>query len=100
MYPAIPPAAPPCSGPSPQGPVEDELHFLVACSRFETERKAAFEEITSLVPRFGNLSEQQQFTTLLCPTDSKTAKITNRLIKQLLKLRDKVEQETQNGVSN
>jgi hypothetical protein len=34
--------------PSPSGPVDDEHHFVMKCTRFDTERIIAFEEISSI----------------------------------------------------
>jgi hypothetical protein len=91
----------PCSPPhtsasSPPGPstapVDDEQHFVTKCTRFDTERNTAFEEMSSLVPNFQNLSEQQKFITFLCPTQPQTAKIANRLIKRMFELREKIDQ--------
>jgi hypothetical protein len=62
------------------------------CTRFDTERNTAFEEMSSLAPNFLNMSEQQKFTTFWCPTQPQTAKIANRLIKRMFELRDKIDQ--------
>ena len=84
------------SSPSPPGPstapVDDEQHFIMRCTRFDHERNIAFEEMSALVPNFSNLSEQQKFTTFLCPTQPKTAKIANRLIKIMFEVREKIDQ--------
>ena len=48
--PPPPPAS--TSSPPPPGPVDDEYHFVMICERFEAERTAAFEEMSSLVPSF------------------------------------------------
>ena len=96
------PCSPPrtTSSPSPTGisssPVDDEQHFVMGCTRFENERKVAFEEISALVTNFSNLSEQQKFTTFLCPTQPKTVKIANRLIKSMFEVREKIDQARNN----
>ena len=80
------------SGPTPPaGPVDDELHFTIRCPRFETERNIIFEEMSSLLPGFLSLSDNEKFVTLLCPTKPQTAKLANRLIKKMFELRDKID---------
>ena len=64
----------------------------MSCSKFSDVRKFAFEEINFISPQFLNLSENQQFYTLLCPTEAKIAKITNRLIKHMFLDRGKIDQ--------
>ena len=60
------------------------------------ERTAAFKELSSLVPRFADMSESDQFMTLICPTQPKAAKIANRLIKLMFELRDNIDKEQNN----
>jgi len=84
----------PWSGQSPSAStaIDNEQHFLMSCSRFSDVRKSAFEEINFISPQFLSLSENQQFYTLLCPTEAKIAKITNRLIKHMFLDRGKIDQ--------
>ena len=87
--------------PPVQGPVvDDEQHFLVTCHRFEGVRKSAFEELSALLPTFDSLSESQQFSTLLCPTQPQTAKVANRLIRKMFELREKIDNATNNSESD
>ena len=53
----------------------------------------AFEVISSLVPNFSNMSEQQKFKKILCPTQPQTAKSANRFIKKMFDLREKIDQK-------
>jgi hypothetical protein len=80
----------------PAGPVDDEQHFIIKCTKFEPERNTAFEEMSSLVPNFLNMTEQQKFNTFLCPVEPKTAKIANKMIKQMFELREKIDQARNN----
>ena len=86
-------------GPS-TAPVDDEQHFVMICTRFHNERNIAFEEISALVPNFLNFSEQQKFSTFLCPTQPKTAKIANRLIKNMFEIRGKIDQARNNNIND
>ena len=47
--------------------------------------------MSSLLPGFLNLSDNEKFVTLLCPTKPQTAKLANRLIKKMFELRDKID---------
>ena len=87
-----PPPASSSTSPPPPGPVDDELHFVMKCTRFDDERKIAFEEMSSLVPTFSNMSEQQKFKIFLCPTQPQTTKLANRLFKKMFDLREKIDQ--------
>ena len=88
----------PCSGQSPSTSalIDNEEHFLMSCSRFSSVRRSAFEEISFIFPHFLNLSVNRQFCTLLCPTDPKIAKITNRLIKQMFNDRERMDKSNGN----
>ena len=88
-----PPTTSTSQPPAPPGPVDDEHHFVMKCNRFDTERIIAFEEISSLVPNFSTMSEQQQFKIILCPTQPQTAKSANRFIKKMFDLREKIDQK-------
>ena len=91
------PQTPPASTPSPPpGPVDDEFHFVMKCNRFEAERITAFEEMSSFVPNFTNMPEQQKFKIFLCPTQPQTTKLANRLIKTMFELREKSNQPENN----
>ena len=87
------------SSPSP-GPVDDEKHFMVECNRFAAQRTAAFIELSSLLPCFKDMSESDQFITLMCPTQPKSAKIAHRLIKTMFELRDKIDQDKNNPTTD
>ena len=84
--------APSCLGsrPPPTSPIDDEYHFLMNCSRFKNMREIAFEDISVHLPVFSNLSEIQQFCTLLCPTHATVTKIVNRFIRDMFQSREKL----------
>ena len=66
-----PTSSAPCSPGSrspPTSSIDDEYHFLMKCSRFNSLREIAFEDISFYLPSFSNFSQKQQFCTLLCPT--------------------------------
>ena len=85
------PSSPPSTSTPPPGSVDDEYHFIMKCFRFEAERHMAFEEMSSHVPSFASMPPQQ-FVSFLCPTQPKTAKISNKLIKLMFELREKIDQ--------
>ena len=86
----------PCSPgyePPPTPCVDNEYHFLMACPRFNEVRTTAFEDIALNLANFKSLSQKQKFSTLLCPTQAITAKIVNRLIREMFQLREKIDNQ-------
>ena len=83
----------PCSGPPPTPCVDNEYHFLMSCPRFNEVRTTAFEDIALNLSNFNGLSQKQKFSTLLCPTQAVTAKIANRLIREMFVLREKIDNQ-------
>ena len=83
----------PCSGPPPTPCVDNEYHFLMSCPRFDEVRTTAFEDIALNLSNFCGLSQKQKFSTLLCPTQAVTAKIVNRLIREMFQLREKIDNQ-------
>ena len=73
--------------------IDDEYHFLMNCSRFKDVRDSGFQDISLILPNFANLSTMNQFRTLLCPTKAKAVKIVNNLIKEMFKLREKIDNQ-------
>ena len=71
--------------------IDDEYHFLMNCSRFNVVRDSAFQDIS--LPNFANLSKMNQFCTLLCPTEAKTVRIVNNFIKEMFKVREKIDNQ-------
>ena len=100
--PAAPPhPASPTRPASPQqqpGLLDDEQHFLVQCNRFNDERNGVFQEMSSLIPNFIQMSEQNKFKTLLCPITPQAAKITNRFIKMMFDKREKLTNPTETNI--
>ena len=43
------------------GEVEDEIHFVTSCERYDNKRKAFYDTILSLNKHFGNLSKKDKF---------------------------------------
>ena len=79
---------------SPQlpSPIDDEFHFLVQCPLFSNERSILFEKLGSLIPSFSQLSLENKFKTILCPTSAKATKLANRFIGLMFKTRMKIDQ--------
>ena len=88
------PSAPSPGPPPPAGPVDNEFHFTIKCSRFESERNLIFEQLSSLLPGFLNFSDNEKFATLMCPVKPQTAKISNKFIKQMFELREQIDKES------
>ena len=88
------PTCPPPQSPTPQ--VDTEQHFLINCKRFSSERNVTYLEMSKLVPNFMNLSEDNKFKTLLCPTTPQSAKITSKFIKLMFQLRENIDKNNIN----
>ena len=69
------------------GYLDNEQHFLASCSSFTLKRNCMFGRMESIKPGFLKLTTAQQTATLLCPTTVLTAKLTNKYIKILFKIR-------------
>ena len=78
--------------PHPPSPVDDEFHFLVQCPLFSNERKSFFEKLGSIMPSFPQLSLENKFKTIVCPTSAKAAKLANRFIQLMFNTRSKIDQ--------
>ena len=85
------PASPTRPAPPQQQPglLDDEIHFLVQCNRFNDERYNLFQEMSTLMPNFMQMSDQNKFKTLMCPITPQAAKLTNRFIKMMFENREK-----------
>ena len=70
-----------------EGYVDNEEHFLVSCSSFTLKRNCLFGRMESISPGFLNLTPVKKTATLLCPTAVITAKLTNKYIQILFKIR-------------
>ena len=70
-----------------EGYVDNEQHFLVSCSSFSLKRNCLFGRMESIIPGFISLPPVQQTATLLCPTSVVTAKLANKYIQILFKVR-------------
>ena len=78
--------------PHPQNPVDDEFHFLVQCPLFTNERNIFYEKLGSLNSSFSQVSIENKFKTILCPTSAKAAKLANRFIKLMFNTRKKIDE--------
>ena len=70
--------------------IDDEFHFLIACSRFNNTRRTFYSAIAAIIPDFKKMDDDKKFLTLLCPTNPKTVKIANRYIKFMFDQRNKI----------
>ena len=81
----------PCP-PQPPSPVDDEFHILVRCPLFSNERTVFFGKLGAIIPSFPQLSIENKFKTILCPTSAKAAKLANRFIQLMFNTRSKIDQ--------
>ena len=60
------------------GSIDTELHFLIFCDRFESTRNCLFNRIELIHPGFSQLSNENKFLTLMCPTNPQFTKLVSR----------------------
>ena len=92
-----PPSCPPCPPASagPPSPPDTEFHFLAQCTMFTADRNCLFKKL--LNPKFANLSLEEKFRILLCPTTAITIKLVNKFIKNMFKGREKYDELRSTG---
>ncbi len=69
---------------------EDEFHFLMTCSKFESERVKLFAEITKITPNFAALDDKCKFQWILSNEDKYVNNITANFIHQSFNKRHKL----------
>ena len=72
------------------GEIGDEYHLTMKCSVFDVKRACFIGKMNSIIPGFKNLTSEDQFKTILCPTNSAAVKVTNQFIRILFLSRDKL----------
>ena len=70
--------------------IGDEYHLTMECKTFRTKRACFVGKMESISPGFKSLSKKDQFKTLLCPTKSAAAKVTNQFLRILFLARDNI----------
>jgi hypothetical protein len=80
----------PCGAP---GQIDDEYH-LFSCPVFVKLQHCLFKDISELNNKFAGLSFKDKVNSILCPTNSKICRLTNKYIKTIFDLRDKLDEST------
>ena len=70
-----------------------ETHFLLDCTTFSDERRCLFSRMSLIMPNFQSMSKENKVSTLLCPATPRAAKLVNKYIGLLFKLRDQIVKE-------
>ena len=78
-------------------PIDSEQHFMMSCERFKNMRNGFIIKMSALLPGFKDLSNNQKFKTLMCPTTPQTTKLVNRYIKSMLLKREQIDAGTVTG---
>ena len=60
------------------------------CTVFSIKRACFIGKMESILPGFKSLSKENQFKTILCPTNPAAAKVTNQFLRILFLARDKL----------
>ena len=77
------------SGDSGSKPIDDKIHFF-KCEYFSNKINCLTLKMTTLIPNFLSLTQDEQFVTLMCPTTPQAAKVVNKFIKILFEARQKI----------
>ena len=72
------------------GEVGDEYHAVMKCKIFDVKRACFIGKMNSILPGFKDLSKENQFKTILCPTKPAAAKVTNQYLRIIFLARDKL----------
>ena len=70
-----------------EGYLDDEQHFLTACTSFTLKRNCFFSRLNNIITGFSDLSSLSKTATILCPTSVQTSKLSNKFIKIMFKAR-------------
>ena len=71
--------------------VDSEIHFLLFCERFKDARNCLLSKLALFIPGLRDLTKEQQFVTLVCPTSPQPTKLVNRFIKMMFEKRGKID---------
>ena len=70
--------------------IGDEYHAVMMCKTFNIKRACFIGKMDSILPGFKQLTKENQFKTILCPTNPAAAKVTNQYLRILFLARDKL----------
>lgn len=74
--------------------VDTEAHFLHDCTTFSVKRNCFFAMLNTLVPGFIQMSRTNKISTMLCPTNVRSSKLTNKYIDILFNARNLIDDGT------
>ena len=72
------------------GKIGDEFHAVMDCEIFNIKRACFIGKMNSILPGFNLLSKENQFKTVLCPTQPAAVKVINQFLRILFLARDKL----------
>ena len=67
--------------------IEDEIHLMLYCKIYDSERNIMFKEITDIFPAFTTLGDQEKFIFLMNLDDTEKIKIVETYFSKILKKR-------------
>ena len=70
-----------------QREIDSEVHFIARCPRFKHKRACFLKRLECLVPTIGTMSELNLVKTILCPATPQTAKLADKFIGIMFKIR-------------
>ena len=71
--------------------IDDEKHAILVCKTFTLKRNCFFGKISSHIPHFFQLSENEQLLTVLCPPTTEIALCVSKYLAILSETRNKLD---------
>ena len=71
--------------------IDNESHFLLGCATFMNKTRCFESKLSTLVPDFYQLSNENKLSTILCPTSAQATKLANKYIDILFKARNHID---------
>ena len=75
----------------PDSKVDNESHFLLGCATLMNKTRCFENKLSTLVPGFNHLSDEDKLSIVLCPTLAQATKLTNKYIDILFKARTHID---------
>ena len=65
---------------------------MLFCPLFNLKRACFYGKITSIIPHFSTLSDDEKMEVILCPTSDIMTKVVNKFIRIMFNARDKIDE--------
>ena len=73
--------------------IDDERHAILECTTFSIKRNCFFGKISSLLPKFVEMSPEHKLLSILCPVNTEIALCVSKCLKIITETRVKLDQD-------